>query len=76
MARLAFPIMAKKNEFIRIRADNDLKKALAEAAERHDRQEADQARYILRVALGLVVAEDSAAYKIRDSTRHKKQGSS
>lgn len=76
MARLAFPTMPKKNEFIRIRADNELKKALTEAAERHDRQEADQARYILRVALGLVIAEDSGAYKIRDSTRHKKQGSS
>ena len=76
MERLAFPVMPKKNEFIRIRADNELKKALTEAAERHDRQEADQARYILRVALGLVVAEDSTAYKIRDPIRHKKTGSS
>jgi len=45
--------MAKKTQFIRIRVDEDLKRALKEAADRDDRSEADQARHILRKALGL-----------------------
>ncbi len=56
MESLAFCTMAKKDEFIRIRADEDLKAALHEAAQRSDRKEADQARYLLRIALGLVDA--------------------
>lgn len=39
--------MGKKNEFIRIRADDVLKDALAKAAERDIRTEADEARYLL-----------------------------
>lgn len=37
--------MGKKGEFIRIRADAELKQALAESAKNHIRQEADEARY-------------------------------
>jgi hypothetical protein len=52
--------MAKKDEFIRIRSDEDLKAALKEAAARSDRKEADQARYLLRIALGLIDPEEDA----------------
>jgi ribosomal protein L29 len=49
--------MGKKEEYIRIRSDEELKRALKAAAERSDRKEADQTRYLLRLALGLVDAE-------------------
>lgn len=52
--------MQKKNEFIRIRVDEELKTALKEAAAREDRQESDQARYILRRGLGLVPSIDNS----------------
>lgn len=54
--------MGKKNEFIRIRADDVLKDALAKAAERDIRTEADEARYLLMRALGLI-AEDITPYQ-------------
>lgn len=56
-ALLEFGIMAKKNEFLRVRADEALKAALKASAERCRRKEADQARYILEVALGLIQEE-------------------
>lgn len=46
--------MGKKNEFIRIRADDVLKDALARAAERDVRTEADEARYLLMRAQELI----------------------
>ena len=49
--------MSKKTHFIRIRVDEELKNALQKAAELEDRQEACQARYILRKALGLVLGQ-------------------
>lgn len=49
--------MAKKNEFLRVRANEALKAALRASAERSRRKEADQARYILEVALGLIEEE-------------------
>lgn len=47
------PSMSKKDEFIHIRADEELHAALEESAKRCDRKRADHARYILRMALGL-----------------------
>lgn len=46
-----------KKGFIRIRSDKELKDALKNAAAQDDRQEADQARHLLRVALGLSPAK-------------------
>lgn len=64
--------MGKKNEFIRIRADDVLKDALAKAAERDIRTEADEARYLLMRALGLI-AEDITPYQ-RGKPSQKKTG--
>lgn len=61
--------MAKKSKFIRIRADDELKAAIASAAAKADRQEADQVRYILRVALGLRGAESDLVYRARFKVR-------
>lgn len=61
--------MAKKSKFIRIRSDDELKAAIAAAAAKSDRQEADQARYILRVALGLLEPEGDHVYETRLKTR-------
>lgn len=63
--------MTKKNEFIRIRADDALKDALAKAAERDIRTEADEARYLLMKALGLI-AEDLAPYQRGKPTQKHK----
>ena len=49
--------MTKKEEIITIRADAELKAALYAAAEQADRKYADQARWLLRVGLGLVKDE-------------------
>ena len=62
--------MGKKDEFIRIRADAELKQALAESAKIHIRQEADEARYLLMKSLGMI-REDIEPYKRLDS--HKKK---
>jgi len=78
MEHLDFPIMGKKSKFIRVRADEELKVALKEAADAAERKESDQARYILRVALGLVAAEEAALYKTRFTRAgpsHKRAGS-
>lgn len=47
MALLTSQPMGKKTEFIRIRADDALKEALAYAAQRDVRSESDEARYLL-----------------------------
>jgi hypothetical protein len=67
--------MAKKNEFIRIRSDDELKQALRDAALRYDRQESDQARYLLRCALGLIPTEDTIVHQPRPPTTKKHKGS-
>jgi len=69
--------MGKKNEFIRIRADDALKEALSRAAEKDIRSEADEARYLLMKALGLLAAEELAPYDIPPKRSHpaeKKKG--
>lgn len=75
MEPLAFFTMGKKDKFIRIRSDDELKDALRKAGERCDRKEADQARWILRRVLGLTAAEDESVYEITpkaDKRQHKK----
>jgi len=74
MEHLAFCSMGKNSEYIRIRADNELKAALKAAAERQDRKESDQARFILRRALGLVAAEDEANYEVARGDPKKHPG--
>lgn len=58
--------MGKKSEFIRIRADDQLKEALAKAAARDIRTEADEARYILMKELGLLIEEESTTYRLQE----------
>lgn len=50
---IKIPLMSKKDEFIHIRSDEELQAALKASAARSDRKITDQARYILRMALGL-----------------------
>lgn len=73
MEQVAFHPMGKKNEFIRIRADDALKEALAKAAEKDIRTEADEARYLLMKALGLLAAEDIEPYSTRSPRTHPDQ---
>jgi hypothetical protein len=47
------PVSGKKTDYIHIRSDQELKTALERAAKAADRTIADQARYLLRIALGL-----------------------
>lgn len=62
----------KKDVFIRVRSDEELKKALQERASHEDRSEADEARHLLRIALGLkepvadpvYVAESRTTYRL------------
>lgn len=49
--------VGKKNEFIRIRADDALKEALDKAAERDVRSRADEARYLIMKSLGMIAEE-------------------
>lgn len=49
--------VGKKNEFIRIRADDALKQALDKAAEQHVRSRADEARFLLMKSLGMIMEE-------------------
>lgn len=72
MELLALPAVGKKTEFIRIRADDALKEALAKAAEKDVRSEADEARYLLMKALGLIAAEDQAPYEKTPQKRGRK----
>jgi plasmid stability protein len=51
-------MMAKKSHFIRIRVDDELKRALKELSSREDRSEADQTRHLLRKALGLIRGDE------------------
>lgn len=74
MGLLASQPMAKKSEFIRIRADEALKEALSKAAERDVRSESDEARYLLMKSLGLI-AEETAHYETRGAPPQKKRGS-
>lgn len=66
--------MGKKTQYIHIRADQELKDALAKAAARDVRQEADEARYLLMKALGILAEEDPHPYDARAHPRQKKQG--
>lgn len=75
MPRLVSMVVGKKNEFIRIRADDALKEALSKAAARDVRTEADEARYLLMRALGLLVAEEEQPYESRGRPQHKYKGS-
>lgn len=61
--------MSKKDDFIHIRSDEELHAALAESAARSDRKMTDQARYILRMALGL---SDEGTERDRLKTNTKK----
>ena len=77
MELLTWSPMGKKNEFIRIRADDALKEALSRAAAKDIRSEADEARYLLMKALGLLSAEDLAPYSTPPARSHpaeKKKG--
>ena len=51
--------MGRKSSFLRVRCDSELYKAIVDSAEHSDRRKADQARYILRLALGLNVDEET-----------------
>lgn len=73
MELLALSSMGKKNEFIRIRADDALKEALAKAAAKDIRTEADEARYLLMKALGLLAAEEVEPYATRNPRSHPEQ---
>lgn len=74
MALLTSQPMGKKTEFIRIRADDALKDALAYAAQRDVRSESDEARYLLMKALGLLVEEETPPYQTRAHPPQKKKG--
>lgn len=52
--------MAKKSDFIHIRADAKLHETLKASAERAHRKMQDQARYLLEKALGIAYSEDAA----------------
>lgn len=76
MAQVGFASMGGNNSYIRIRADAALKQALKAAAKRYDRKEADQARHIIRLALGLVEPEMPVEHDPRAGPHHKKTGGS
>jgi len=59
--------MAAKTYFSRFRCDKELQLALKASADLADRQIADQARYILRLALGLSTPEEDE--RIRERLR-------
>lgn len=66
---IKIPFMSKKGDFIHIRSDEELHAALEESAARSDRKMTDQARYILRMALGL---SDEGMERDRLKTNTKK----
>lgn len=70
MGLLVSQPMGKKGEFIRIRADADLKQALAQSAKLHIRQEADEARYLLMKSLGMI-REDIEPYRKLEPQKKK-----
>ena len=53
--------VGKKDKYIHIRSDEELKAALADSAKRHMRKQSDEARYLLMQSLGLI-AEDVTPY--------------
>lgn len=55
--------MGGKNDFIHIRSDERLHRALKESAERAHRKMQDQARYLLEKALGIDSNEDEVISK-------------
>lgn len=63
----------KKNKYIHIRSDAQLKEALADSARRHMRKETDEARYLLMKSLGLI-AEEIMPYQTRGQPHQKKRG--
>jgi hypothetical protein len=67
--------MGGKNEFIHIRADDELKAALKQAAQRADRKDSDQARHLLRLALGLITEDEDRAVqeRIKQHRDHEKK---
>jgi hypothetical protein len=64
--------MARKNFFLRVRCDQELNKAIHASADHCDRRKADQARYILRLALGLNVDEetDTISSRLKPYKKH------
>jgi len=58
-------LMSAKTYFSRFRCDKELKLALQASADLADRQIADQARYILRLALGLNTPEEDERIRTR-----------
>ena len=64
--------MSRKKWFLRVRCDEELYRALNASADHCDRRKADQARYILRLALGLNVDEetDTIHSRVRPVLRH------
>lgn len=60
--------MSKKTEIMHIRVDPELKAALKKLADRFDRKDTDQARYILRMALGLI-PEEKEDYRAQEETQ-------
>ncbi len=62
MISVPFECMAgKKGKFLHIRSDEELHAALKAAADRSCRKDTDQARYLLRLALGLQTDEAEMA---------------
>jgi hypothetical protein len=62
-------VSGKKTDYIHIRSDQELKTALERAAKGADRTIADQARYLLRIALGLREPEPPPAIAARSLGR-------
>lgn len=64
--------MARKNWFLRVRCDEELYRAINASADHCDRRKADQARYILRLALGLNVDQetDRISDRLKPYKRH------
>lgn len=63
--------MAQKRWFLRVRCDEELYRAINASADHCDRRKADQARYILRLALGLNV--DAETDRISDRLKPYKK---
>jgi len=59
--------MGGKGSFFRVRADERLKAALKASADRANRQEADQARHLIMLALGLI--DDSEEKTVQERLR-------
>lgn len=64
--------MARKTFFLRVRCDDEMLRALNASADHCDRRKADQARYILRLGLGLNVDEetDTISSRLKPYRKH------